>query len=146
MRYYIATDHAGFSAKSFVKDILEKKGFEVVDLGPFTNDRVDYPDYAQKLCKEVLENKDSLGILICGTGIGMSIAANKIDGIRAGLVQDPYTAFMAKAHNNANILCFGERVVGEGMMEAIIDGWCNAEFEGGRHSGRVDKIMDIEKC
>ena len=146
MKYYIATDHAGFKAKNFVKEILEKKGFEVIDLGPNTNDRVDYPDYAKKLCEKVIENKDNLGILICGTGIGMSIAANKINGIRAGLAQDPYSAFMAKAHNNANVLCFGERVVGEGMIEEIINSWCNAKFEGGRHFERVKKIMSIEKC
>ena len=146
MKYYIATDHAGFKVKNFVKKLLENRGFEVIDLGPNNSDRVDYPDYAKKVCEKVSNNKDSFGVLICGTGIGMSIAANKINGIRAGLVQDPWTASMAKAHNNANILCFGERVVGEGMIKAIIDAWCDTEFEEGRHLNRVKKIMEIEKC
>lgn len=140
MRYYIATDHAGIDTKDFTKELLQKRGFEVVDLSPTTRDRVDYPDFAKKVSQSVLADEGSLGILICGTGIGMSLTANKFDGIRAALCTDAYTASMAKAHNNANILCFGARVVGEGVIESIIEAWCNTDFEGGRHANRIEKI------
>ncbi len=140
MNCFIATDHAGYDVKDFVKDLLIKKGFEVIDLGCNSTDRVDYPDFAHKLCKEVLANSGSFGVLICGTGIGMSITANRHKGIRAALCHDEYTAFITKAHNDANVLCFGSRVVGLGVIESIIDGWCRGVFEGGRHSDRVKKI------
>jgi ribose 5-phosphate isomerase B len=101
---------------------------------------VDYPDFAHKLCEAVLADKESFGILICGSGIGMSIAANRHRGIRAALCHDAYTAKMARAHNNANVLCFGERVLGGGTRESMIEAWINESFEGGRHAMRVDKI------
>ncbi len=145
MKFFIATDHAGIRYKEAVKEILEKKGIEVEDLGPFSTDRVDYPDYAKKCALAVRENPGSFGILICGTGIGMSIAANKVEGIRAALCHDAYTAAMARAHNNAQILCFGERVLGLGVVESIIDSFLATEFEGGRHANRVEKIMQIEE-
>ena len=144
MKFYIATDHAGMRYKEFVKELLESKGVEVEDLGPYTPNRVDYPDYAQKCAKAVRENSGSFGILICGTGIGMSIAANKVNGIRAALCHDAYTATMARAHNEAQILCFGERVVGLGTVESIIEAFLNTKPEGGRHKQRVEKIMAIE--
>lgn len=140
MKYFIAADHAGIDFKAFVKELFEKKGHEVIDLGPNTKDRVDYPDFAAKLCKEVLANEGSKGILICGSGIGMSMAANKFDGIRAALCHNEYSAKMAREHNNANVICLGERVSGYGMIEAIIDAWDSSSFEGGRHEGRVEKI------
>ena len=140
MKYYIGTDHAGFSVKSFVIDYLEKKGIEVKDLGCFSSERVDYPDYAHKVAKAVLEDKGGFGILICGSGIGMSLAANKHKGIRATLCHDYYTASMARKHNDANILCFGARIVGLGVIESILDGWLDSKFEGGRHIERVKKI------
>lgn len=140
MKYYIATDHAGIDFKAFVKSLLEERGHEVVDLGPFTTDRVDYPDYAKKLCRAVLEEKSSMGILACGTGIGMSLAANKIEGIRAALCHDAYTASMARAHNDANVLVMGARVLGFGTAESIIDAWLAGEFEGGRHADRIAKL------
>ena len=147
MKYYIATDHAGIDTKDFTKSLLEKKGYEVIDLSPETRDRVDYPDFAKKVAQSVLRDEGSLGILICGTGIGMSLTANKFEGIRAALCNDIYSASMAKAHNDANILCFGARVVGEGVIESIIDTWCESEFEGGRHANRVAKINNkIENC
>ncbi len=140
MKFFIATDHAGVNIKPNIVDILEKMGHEVVDLGPKDNTRVDYPDFAHKLCLEVLANKETHGILICGTGIGMSLSANKHKGIRAALCHDAYTAQMARAHNDANVLCFGERVVGLGVAESILNGWCQTNFEGGRHTQRVAKI------
>ncbi len=140
MKFYIATDHAGFNIKESVKELVKSMGHEVVDLGTNSNERVDYPDFAHKLSKEVLNDSGSFGILICGTGIGMSLAANKHKGIRAALCHDAYTAQMARAHNDANVLCFGERVVGLGVAESILKAWCETDFEGGRHENRVKKI------
>ena len=140
MKYYIATDHAGIDFKSFIASLLESKGYEVVDLGPFSTDRVDYPDYAKKLCQEVLADEGSKGILICGTGIGMSLAANKVKGIRAALCHDAYTASMARAHNDANVLVMGARVLGLGTAESVLDAWLAGSFEGGRHADRIAKL------
>jgi ribose 5-phosphate isomerase B len=140
LKFFIATDHAGVAIKPNVIGMLKQKGHEVIDLGPANADRVDYPDYAHKLCLEVLADIHSQGILICGSGIGMSLVANKHTGIRAALCHDAYTAQVARAHNDANVLCFGERVVGLGVVESIIDAWCTGTFEGGRHSNRVKKI------
>ena len=145
MKFYIATDHAGIEYKDFVKDLLTNKGIEVEDLGPFSTDRVDYPDYAEKCAKAVREDNGSFGILICGTGIGMSIAANKVKGVRAALCHDAYTAAMAKAHNEAQILCFGQRVLGLGTVESVIEAFLTTQPEGNRHTGRVEKIMKIEE-
>jgi len=140
MKFFIATDHAGVAIKPNIIEMLEKRGHQVVDLGPENSERVDYPDYAHKLCLNVLSDPDTQGILICGTGIGMSLAANRNIGIRAALCHDAYTATMARAHNDANVLCFGERIVGLGLAESIIDAWCDGSFEGGRHTQRVKKI------
>ena len=145
MKYYIGADHAGIDIKAYVKKLFEKRGHEVIDLGPNTKDRVDYPDYASKVCKSVLEDEGSKGILICGSGIGMSMAANKFDGIRAALCHNVYSAKMGREHNDANIICLGERVSGFGMVEAIVDAWNDASFAGGRHEGRVEKINAISK-
>ena len=140
MKFYIATDHAGLDLKNYTKELLEARGHEVVDLGPYNKERVDYPDYAKKVSTSVLEDEGTQGILICGTGIGMSMTANKFKGIRAALCTDAFTASMARSHNDANILCFGERVVGFGVAETIVDAWLGSSFEGGRHTGRVAKI------
>ena len=140
MKFYIATDHAGYVIKDFVKEYIASKAHNIIDLGPDSADRVDYPDFAKKCAEAVAEDKGSFGILICGTGIGISIAANKVPGIRAALCHDAYTAAMSRAHNDANILAFGERVVGKGVIESIIDAFCETKFEGGRHAGRVEKI------
>ena len=145
MHYYIGADHAGIEIKRFVKELFEKKGHTVEDLGPYSNDRVDYPDFASKVCQAVLRDQGSKGILICGSGIGMSMAANKFDGIRAALCHNEYSAMMARQHNDANILCLGERVSGYGRVEAIVDAWDSHEFEGGRHEGRVAKIDALGK-
>ncbi len=146
MNYYIGADHAGIEIKDFVKQLFEAKGHTVVDLGPFSKDRVDYPDFAKKVCEEVLKDENSKGILICGTGLGMSMSANKFDGIRAALCHNTYSATMAREHNDANVLCLGERVSGYGMVEAIVNAWDSTEFAGGRHSGRVDKINKLGSC
>jgi ribose 5-phosphate isomerase B len=138
--FYIATDHAGYAVKAYVKEVVTALGHNIVDLGPDSADRVDYPDYAKKCARAVLEDAGSFGILICGTGIGISISANKIPGIRAALCHDHYTAKLTRQHNDANILCFGERVVGKGVIEDMIEVFANTEFEGGRHAGRVAKI------
>lgn len=140
MKFYIATDHAGYAVKDFVKEHLAQKGHEVIDLGPDSDERVDYPDFAKKLSNTVVKDSGSFGVLICGTGIGISIAANKVDGIRAALCHDAYTAQMCREHNDANVLCFGERVVGQGVIESMLDAFCQSEFAGGRHLGRVQKI------
>ena len=144
MKFYIATDHAGIDLKDYTVELLKDKGHEVIDLGPYSKDRVDYPDYAVKVSQNVLEDKDSQGILICGSGIGMSMAANRHSGIRAALCHDAYTASVAREHNDANILCFGERIVGKGVAESILDAWIASSFDGGRHTGRVEKIEAIK--
>ncbi len=144
MKFYIATDHAGVDLKDYTVKLLQQKGHEIVDLGPYNKDRVDYPDFAIKVAKSVLGDKESQGILICGSGIGMSITANRFRGIRAALCHDAYTAKVAREHNDANILCFGERIVGEGVAESILDSWLASSFQGGRHMGRVEKIEAIK--
>ncbi len=140
MKFFVATDHAGIELKDYTVLLLKNKGHEVIDLGPFTKDRVDYPDYAHKLCEEVLDDERTYGILICGSGIGMSMAANRHPGIRAALCHDAYTATVARGHNDANVLCFGERIIGRGVAESILDAWIAGSFDGGRHTGRVAKI------
>ncbi len=146
MKYFIGADHAGIDIKAYVKELFENLGHEVVDLGPNTKDRVDYPDYAAKVCEEVLKNEGSKGILICGSGIGMSMAANKFNGIRAALCHNEYSAQMAREHNDANVICIGERVSGYGMVEAIVNSWNSSSFAGGRHEGRVEKINKLGSC
>ena len=140
MKFFVATDHAGIELKDYTVELLRAKGHEVEDMGPYSKDRVDYPDYAHKVATAVLENKGTQGVLICGSGIGMSMAANRHEGIRAALCHDAYTAMVARGHNDANILCFGERIVGKGVAESIIDAWLAGGFDGGRHCGRVEKI------
>ena len=140
MKIIIASDHAGFVLKSEVITHLESKNIDVVDLGPDTDkNSVDYPDYAKKVAEQVLA-QNCLGILICGTGIGMSISANRFKGIRAALVGDTYSAKMTKRHNNANIICMGSRVIGTGLAIDIVDTWLSEPFEGGRHQDRLSKI------
>jgi ribose 5-phosphate isomerase B len=139
-KYFIASDHAGFNIKEVVKKKLQDKGFEVIDLGCHNEDRVDYPDYGHKLALEILKNKGTLGVLVCGSGIGISISANRHYGVRAALCHDEYGAKMARAHNDANVLCLGARVTNEGNVGEILDAWCDGEFEGGRHTNRVKKL------
>lgn len=140
MKFYIGTDHAGYAIKEDIKALLKARNCEVIDLGPDSDDRVDYPDFGHKVARAVAEDFGSFGIVVCGTGIGISISANKISGVRAALCHDAYTAQMARAHNNSNILAFGQRVVGLGVIESMIDAFISTPFEGGRHATRVAKI------
>ncbi len=140
MKFYIATDHAGYAVKAYIKALITDRGHEIIDLGPDSADRVDYPDFGRKCAEAVAADGGSFGIVVCGTGIGISMAANKVPSIRAALCHDAYTAAMARAHNNAQILAFGERVVGKGVIESMIDAFIGTAFEGGRHADRVAKI------
>ncbi|MDU4278048.1 MAG: ribose 5-phosphate isomerase B [Finegoldia magna] len=145
MKIAIAADHGGFELKDSMVEYIKSLGNEVVDLGTNSADYVDYPDYAKKVCEEIQQGNSDLGILICGTGIGMSLAANKFEGIRAACVSDVYSAKMSRNHNNANVLCIGARVIGDEVAKLIIKTFLENEFEAGRHQRRVDKIMAFEK-
>jgi len=141
----IGSDHGGYELKNHVIKHLEELGIEYKDCGCYSEDSVDYPDIAQQVCAEIKSGNCKNGILICGTGIGISIAANKIDGIRAALCSDVYSATMTRRHNDANVLCMGGRVLGRELAFSIVDAFLIAEFEGGRHQNRIDKIHALEK-
>ena len=138
------SDHAGLKLRAEAVRIAREKGFEVEDLGPFSADSVDYPDYAQRVAAAVAAGQARFGILVCGTGIGMSIAANKVPGVRAALCGSEFEARMTRAHNDANVLCLGERVLGVGLAGAIVTAFLEQPFEGGRHQKRLDKLQAIE--
>lgn len=140
----LASDHAGVRHKAALRSYMEGLGRATLDLGPQGTASVDYPDYALKLAEALRAGRARLGVLICGTGIGVSIAANKRPGIRAALCHDPFTARMSRAHNDANVLCLGARVISPDAAIAILDAWLTAPFEGGRHTGRVAKIHGLE--
>lgn len=140
----IGNDHGGYNLKLHIKKLLEEKGIEVKDFGSHDTNSIDYPDIALPLCESVVSGECECGILVCGTGIGMSIAANKIKGIRAAHVTDSFSARMTKMHNNANVICLGERITGLEIASDIVNAYLNAEFEGGRHEGRVNKLMSFE--
>ncbi len=141
----IGCDHGGFELKGHIMNHLKEIGVEFKDFGCYDENSVDYPDIAEKVGKAVVSGECENGILICGTGIGISIAANKIDGVRAALCGDVYSAKMTKQHNNSNIICLGGRVTGRELAFMIVDAWLGAEFEGGRHQNRIDKIHNLEK-
>lgn len=141
----IGSDHGGYELKNHIKEHLKERGIEYKDFGCFSEESVDYPDIAKKVGEAVASGEYENGILICGTGIGISMAANKIKGIRAALCSDVYSAKMTKIHNNANIICMGGRVIGRELAFMIVDAWLDAEFEGGRHQQRIDKIHALEK-
>lgn len=142
----MGSDHAGFGLKQKVKAHLESRGFEVIDVGTDTPESCNYTIYADALCK-VIQNGDApLGILVCGTGIGMSMAANKHAGIRAAACENTFSARMTRMHNDANVLCFGERVIGYGLACDMVDLFIDTPFEGGRHQARVDDINALDKC
>lgn len=140
----IGCDHGGFELKGHIIEYLKGKGIEYKDYGTYSEDSIDYPDCARPVCEAVQNGTAEGGILICGTGIGISMAANKFKGIRAALCSDVYSAKMTKVHNNANIICLGGRVMGREHAFMIVDAWMEAEFEGGRHQTRIDKIHAIE--
>ena len=140
----VGCDHAAVELKKKVIAHLNERGVEVIDVGTHTADSCDYPDFARLVCKNVQDGVTELGILICGTGIGMSMAANKHRGIRAACCSDTFSARLTRQHNNANVLCFGERVVGMGLACDLVDNFIDTDFEGGKHQKRVEKIMAIE--
>lgn len=145
MKLALGADHGGYSLKELLKQHLQEQGHEIEDFGTYDTASCNYPVYAEKVARAVAGGQAELGILICGTGIGMSIAANKIKGIRAAAVSDCFAAQATREHNNSNILCLGERIVGSGLAMRIADTWLNAAFQGGRHQTRVDMISALEE-
>ena len=141
----IASDHAGRELKDILKDFMTELGEEPIDLGPDSDESVDYPDYGIPLAEKVSTGDLDRGVLVCGTGIGMSIVANKFDNVRAALVSDVFAARMCREHNDANVLVIGGRVVGKDLAKEIVRTWLTTGFAGGRHQRRLDKIREIEK-
>ncbi len=144
MKIALGCDHGGYQHKEAIKEFLEGKGFTVTDFGIKEVHSVDYPDIALPVAKSVSEGENEMGILVCGTGIGMSLAANKVKGIRAAVCSDHFSAKYTRLHNNSNILCLGGRVIGIGTALELVDLFVSTEFEGGRHQARIDKITEIE--
>ncbi|HMT08304.1 MAG TPA: ribose 5-phosphate isomerase B [Pyrinomonadaceae bacterium] len=145
MKIAIGADHAGFEGKELIKTVLDDIGVEYADMGTNSPDSVDYPDYARKVAEAVAKGEFDQGILVCGSGTGMAISANKVNGIRAAVAWNEETARLARQHNNANVLAVGWRTSPEGTIPDIVKAWFSADFEGGRHANRVDKITGIEK-
>ena len=143
---YLAADHGGFELKESIQKYLDNKGMEYVDCGTHTPDSIDYAIIAKKACDEIVKDKNNMGILCCGTGIGISMAANKVNGIRAACCSDYFSAKYTRLHNNANVLCMGGRVVGAGLAIELVDVFLNTGFEGGRHQRRIDQLTDIENA
>ncbi len=141
----IGCDHAAPDLKNVVRDHLIARGFDVEDVGVHTTDSCHYPDIARKVCQKLQSGEREMGILICGTGIGMSMAANKHTGIRAACCSDTFSARLTRAHNDANVLCFGARVVGAGLALELVDAFVDTAFEGGKHQTRIDMVMQIER-
>lgn len=141
----LGSDHGGLEMKAAVAQVLAERGIDVQDMGTGNGDSVDYPDFAEKVALAVSQGEAECGVLICGTGIGMSIAANKYPGVRAALVTDEFMAQMAKEHNNANILVMGGRVLSDDAARHMVQVWLDTEYEGGRHQRRLDKIARIEE-
>lgn len=144
-KVFIGCDHAALDMKNAIAEHVKELGFDVSDEGTYTTDSVNYPEYAKKVALAVRENEGSLGILICGTGIGMSLAANKVKGIRAAAVSEVYSATLTRQHNDSNIVCIGARVIGIETAKMIVKAFLTTEFEGGRHKARVDMITEIEQ-
>ena len=144
MRIAIGSDHRGFEVKRRIASVLQQMGHEVVDFGPQSGESVDYPDYAFQVARAVSARQVDRGVLICGTGIGMCIAANKVPGVRAAPCHDSITAEMSRRHNDANVLCVSADLLGDELIDRMLRIWLETEFEGGRHARRVDKIMKFE--
>ena len=144
MKVSIASDHAGFEQKQMLVAHLQGAGHQVIDRGPDSDDRVDYPDFAELVAKDVVSGQAQRGVLVCGTGIGISLAANKVKGIRAVVCSEPYSALLSRQHNDTNVLAFGARVVGLDLALMIVDAWLSGVYEGGRHAKRVQMLADIE--
>lgn len=144
MKIAIGSDHGGLELKEEIRKHLEDKGIDIKDFGTYSDDSVDYPDFGKKVSQSVANGEYDRGIVVCGTGIGISIACNKVKGIRCALCSDTYSAKMASMHNNANVIALGGRVIGKDLAKEIVDSFLKAEFQGGRHERRVNKIIDIE--
>ena len=144
MKIAIGNDHTAVDLKNTISDYLKELGYEVINLGTDSRESCDYPIYGEKVGRAVADGEADLGIAICGTGVGISLAANKVKGIRACVCSEPYTAKLSRMHNNSNVLAFGARVVGDELAKMIVKEWLDAEFEGGRHQRRVGMIMEIE--
>ena len=144
MKLVIGNDHSSVDMKKEIMQYLEEKGIEMIDVGTNSTDSFNYPISGYRVGKMVAEGKVDGGIAICGTGVGISLACNKVDGVRAYCCSEPYSAEMSKRHNNANVICFGARVIGIETAKQIVDAWINAKFEGGRHETRVNMIMEIQ--
>lgn len=140
----LGSDHGGFQLKQEIIKHLEEKGIEYKDFGSYTPDSIDYPEIAEKVCNSVVAGQTVLGILVCGTGIGMSMAANKCKGIRAAACSETFSTKFTRLHNDANVLCLGGRVIGPGVALEIVDLFIGTDFEGGRHERRVNALMEIE--
>lgn len=145
MKIAIGNDHTALEMKGEIKKFLEEKGYEVIDYGTNSTESCDYPVYGEKVANAVAAGEADLGIAICGTGVGISLACNKVNGIRCCVCSEPYTAKLSRMHNNSNVLAFGARVIGTEMAKMITEEWLSAEYEGGRHQRRVDQVMDIER-
>lgn len=145
MRVAIGTDHRGFDLHAKVVELVRNLGHEVIDVGTFSSDAVDYPDIAAAVAKDVSRGIADRGILICGTGLGMCIAANKVPGVRAAPCHDDITAELSRRHNDANILCLSADLLGERLIDRMIELWLTTQFEGGRHARRIDKITELER-
>lgn len=146
MKIGLGCDHVSVELKNILIDHLKESGIECIDFGPYsTEERVNYPDYGLKVAEAVISGVCDKGVLVCGTGVGISLAANKVPGIRAVVCSEPYSAKLSREHNNTNILSMGARVVGPELAKMILDTWLQAEFEGGRHQTRIDIISEIEK-
>ncbi|MBQ9464984.1 MAG: ribose 5-phosphate isomerase B [Lachnospiraceae bacterium] len=144
MKIVIGNDHAAVEMKNEIKAYLESKGIEVLNVGTDTSESVNYPEYGEKVGRAVVGGEADRGIAICGTGVGISIACNKVRGVRAVCCSEPYSAKLSRMHNDSNVLCFGARVIGPELAKMIVDEWIATEFEGGRHKKRVDMISAIE--
>ncbi len=144
MRIAIGNDHTAVDLKNTIVDYLTELGYDVTNLGTDSRESCDYPVYGEKVGRAVADGQADLGIAICGTGVGISLAANKVKGVRACVCSEPYTAKLSRMHNNSNVLAFGARVVGDELAKMIVKEWLDAEFEGGRHQRRVDMLMEIE--
>ena len=144
MKIAVGCDHGGLEHKNAIAEHLKERGFEVTDYGIYEQKSVDYPEIAQKLCDGIVNGDTELGILVCGKGIGMSIAANKVKGIRAAACSEHFSAKYTRLHNNSNVLCLGGRVIGVGTAIELADLFVDTQFEGGRHQRRIDMITDIE--
>lgn len=145
MKVYLGSDHAGFPLKEILRENMREAGHEVIDLGTFNEESVDYPDLAREVAEKVRENVDTRGVLVCGTGIGVAIAANKLKGIRAANVHDTNEATLSRQHNNANVVTVGARTTDPQLAKEIVETFLKTTFEGGRHQARIDKITAIEE-